>query len=435
MYSIAIITAQASLSRILAIDEQMRRECSITYLQYQSSEELLELYRTNMDRYDGFLFSGSFPYDAVSSHFLINPAKPHAFFSVTDRDYYRVITKVAIRYPGIDFSKVHLDTPEIDVDFDFIFDFSNMPQLSTPFPDYRELPSMEAVYQVTLDYYKKLWNEGSVKLIITRLSSLFPKLKEEGIPCVYLSTSPASMLDTFHRLLAQLRAGEVVETTTAFCQITPIEKNFTDAQKTSLEKALYQCNKIFGMCFIIRGAETHFELTTTTSVLKNITNRYSICPVTSFLHETLDFPLAVGWGSANNAVAAYQNALRASKESRHSLGHPAFVVTADNTVIGPLSSQRRIAYSDIPNERIQEVSKKVSLSPLNLQRLAGVLNQKKTNVLSAEELAYYLDITPRSASRILSKLVDAGAAMVSYNRQINLRGRPAKIYTIDFAGL
>ena len=59
-----------------------------------------------------------------------------------------------------------------------------------------------------------------------------------------------------------------------------------------------------------------------------------------------------------------------------------------------------------------------------------MLNQKGGDTLSAEELAFYLSITTRSASRILSKLVERGGATVQYNRQLNLRGRPAKIYKI-----
>ena len=65
----------------------------------------------------------------------------------------------------------------------------------------------------------------------------------------------------------------------------------------------------------------------------------------------------------------------------------------------------------------------------------SVLTQKGNDTLSAEELSFYLDITPRSALRILSKLEAGGYASVQFRRQLNLRGRPAKIYQIHIQDL
>ena len=51
---------------------------------------------------------------------------------------------------------------------------------------------------------------------------------------------------------------------------------------------------------------------------------------------------------------------------------------------------------------------------------------------SASDLVFYLDITPRSATRILKKLVEHGAAEKVNSMNLNGRGRPAAIYEIDF---
>ena len=98
---------------------------------------------------------------------------------------------------------------------------------------------------------------------------------------------------------------------------------------------------------------------------------------------------------------------------------------------GPLSSPRRITYSDAPSQPLTQLAGRLSVSPLYLSKIASVLAQRGEDTLSAEELAYFLNVTSRSASRILSKLEAGGLACVQYHRQMNLRGRPAKIYKIS----
>lgn len=100
-------------------------------------------------------------------------------------------------------------------------------------------------------------------------------------------------------------------------------------------------------------------------------------------------------------------------------------------MIGPLSSTQRMVYNDIPDKNLIQISERVGISPLYLNKILYIIQQKQGNTLSSEELSFFLNVTTRSASRILKKLEEGGLARVEYNRQLNFRGRPAKIYTID----
>ena len=107
----------------------------------------------------------------------------------------------------------------------------------------------------------------------------------------------------------------------------------------------------------------------------------------------------------------------------------------DNVIIGPLSNARRIEYRETPSAELAQLGRKISLPPAHLSKILSVLAQKGTDTLSAEELAFYLDLTTRSASRILSHLEANGLAVVQYNRQMNRRGRPTKIYRINISDI
>ena len=85
MYIIGVFATARSLRNILRIDSELRSQCNVTYLPYTSLEHLCYLFEQNADRFDGYLFGGLYPYRTVQHKF--GPLhKPHAYFTVSDRD-------------------------------------------------------------------------------------------------------------------------------------------------------------------------------------------------------------------------------------------------------------------------------------------------------------------------------------------------------------
>ena len=71
------------------------------------------------------------------------------------------------------------------------------------------------------------------------------------------------------------------------------------------------------------------------------------------------------------------------------------------------------------------------MAPVNLEKLISLQNKKGMKEFSASDLVFYLDITPRSAARILRRLEESGNAVQVSRVHLNGRGRPAAIYRID----
>lgn len=431
MYSIGVIAAEQSLQNILKIDHALREYCDVTYLPYSSMEHLYYIYRENMDRFDAFLFGGSFPHKIIYEKFG-EISRPYAFFNVTDRDYYLLIARLAVQRPGLNFERVYIDEPDVPVDFEQIFQRPGVPQHSS-MNFAKGTPGIE-MYQPILDHYHKLWDSGTVDLIVTRLSSMDKYLTAHGICHELLFTSPESMLETFHGLILRLNSTNFDNSSSCVALIRPAVKKVEESQKKQLWKNLQYYNKQLGNPFLLHEKEEEIELTGNTSKLKALSRQFTVCPVSAYLKERINLPVYVGWGCSNDIVDAYRKAQRALKEAKQNSMPAAYIINVDDVIIGPLSSIRRITYDDAPDEKTQELSERLSLSPLYISKIRSVLKQKGDKTLSAEELSFFLNITTRSASRILNKLVDGGAAVVEYNRQINLRGRPAKIYRINLDG-
>ncbi|MEM5768593.1 MAG: hypothetical protein AAGU23_08135 [Bacillota bacterium] len=422
MYTIGVFTTEGTLRHIMRIDTEMRAQSNITYLPYSSPDHLKFLYEQHMDQFDGVLFSGSYPYELILDAF--GPiSKPCAYFNVSDRDYYKIIAHLAVTRPQLDFTRVYFDQPDMPVDFHSIFQRSDMPLLGDAPIDWSTV-GISDWHTILKDYYQSLWDSGKADLLVVRFSSMEDYFNQHGISHQYLTASPESMLETFRGLMMQL-STVTMHDSAACIGLVSSPATLSDAQWQTLEARLQVCNKQFGMPFLVYEHGRHYELT----------QQYTTCPVTAFLEGGVDFPVCVGWGCANNVIDAHRNAQRAVKEALLTKGTAAFIVTADNVIIGPLSNVRRITYTDAPSQQLTDLGQRLSISPLYLSKIQSVLVQKGNDTLSAEDLAFFLNITTRSASRILSKLEAGGVATVQYNRQLNLRGRPAKIYKIYFHDL
>ena len=131
MYSIGVFTNELSLQRILKLNDLLSQRSYITYLPYTSPDHLRFLYEENQGKFDALLFSGSYPYNVIRKFFPQVADVPHAYFDLSPVDYYKAIAALAIQHPGLDFTRVYFDRPQVPVDFKSIFLQEDAPRLGT----------------------------------------------------------------------------------------------------------------------------------------------------------------------------------------------------------------------------------------------------------------------------------------------------------------
>jgi hypothetical protein len=203
----------------------------------------------------------------------------------------------------------------------------------------------------------------------------------------------------------------------------------------NLLRLLNKFNERNGMSFVIRVNGAVFELTTSNETLKDITQGYTNCLLTSYLHGELGQAVCVGWGLGMDIVSSGQNALRAFRESMRNARRSAYLVNDIGDQIGPMVSGKSVAVSGGPSQDAEEMGRRLGISPANLQKIMNLREKRGISQFSSADLAFYLNITPRSAGRILSRLSAHGGADVVRSDQPSNRGRPYKIYDIDFKKL
>ena len=429
MYSIGIIAVAASLKNIMKIDAEIQKHCNVTYLTYTSNDHLLYVYRQNVGRFDALLFGGSYTYRILKER-VGHIACPCAFFNIADRDYYRVIAQMAIQEPGLDFSRVLFDQPDVFVDFEAIFGRSGVPRLIT-----EDIPniSYNDYWPLGLNQYHKLWKSGQVDWIVTRFGSMEEELLRSGIRYKLLLPSRESMLNTFQGLLLQLRESASLNGVSCIGLVSLC--NGADVETLDrLAEYIDQYNHQMGDIFLTYRHGGRVELTTSMAVLRELTRDYTSCPLLSFLEEMLGLPVSIGWGYAENVITAHQNASRALKEAQRHKGNAAFVVTSDRYMVGPLTGESEAGSAPMSASSLQS-GEKYCVAKRYREKLSAALAERDEPTICAQELASILDITTRSAARILIQMEESGAAVAYSKRSINQRGRPAKYYRINQSAL
>lgn len=101
-------------------------------------------------------------------------------------------------------------------------------------------------------------------------------------------------------------------------------------------------------------------------------------------------------------------------------------------MVGPLNSNRSISYGLQPDAQVSFLAKSLGISPVNLEKLVSLQKTRYMYEFTSSDLVYFLEITPRSAARILSKLEKGGLARPIRSVNLSGTGRPTIVYEVDF---
>ena len=386
--SIGIITARQSMDNIRQTEQSMKQHCKISYFPYDTLDELRHQYTKAAAKSDGLLFSGPFPHDYICEN-IGRITLPCRCIDLMDRDYYLVIARLLVRNPKLDFTRVYFDAVVEPSIIGNVFP----PGLSPYFmprttPEYRMILRSSA-YQRSLNQYRSMWAERKYDLFLTRFTNLALFLEKEQIPHILLKPSPETILDHFHALLCQIRESLLQNSQTACC-IIELPRPFQNQKNMEiLEKILADLKIIFNQNILIRRHHFHLEITASIMVVRELTSGYM------------------------EAAACY----------------------GVNMMVGPLNSNRSISYSLKPHAQTSSLAKSLGISPINLEKIISLQKERSMYEFTSSDLVYFLEITPRSASRILSKLSSADLAHPVRTINLNGTGRPLTVYEIDFSNI
>lgn len=430
MLKIGVITANHSIEMIKQVEAYLPHDCELTFIPYRQIKEITDLYERNHLYYDGILFSGRLAYNIMQQHAKEFPT-PTFYLEITEGDFYKNLFAIRNQYKELDFSRVFIDFLE---EYEDSFKLSEvLNEDERPYAS--QLEYAEDIYEKTLQKHLALWHEGKIDFAITRLSNIVHRLHEAGIPNTFIFPSKESIWEQLQQIIHELQISHLQENQWAIGIITlkdDTSESDQDFKQVLLYKALLEFNHQTKFFSIIQRQRNGFEVVTSHAELRTMTNDFTNCSVIHYLTNALPFQVNIGWGVGTTLYQTKKDAYTANKEAQENDFSCSFLITDQEEVIGPLGMENCIEYSMSVDPEIERLSEILDISSLHIQKIMAVLAKKQSNELTSDDLAYHLGHTVRQANRILNKLEEKGVVETIYRKQEKLRGRPKKVYRIDF---
>ncbi len=291
-----------------------------------------------------------------------------------------------------------------------------------------------ASYEELADSHESYFRQGITDVALTGLRRTTELLQERGVPChriyptrhtIRESIEKAIYIGQNNRLRAyqtavfifQLRRGPASSSTAYdFLRI-----------KNSFERILIDfANGIFGSVFPF-GYDEYILFSTRGSAEEP---NWMSSLFASADREDIVFCAGLGYGTtAYNAEANARKALNRAGGSKES---SLYSVDVDGEICGPLAGPQPARYNIAESDAgILAIAEASGLSPAHVSKIRALVRSAGRSRFDVEEFAAGLEVSPRSARRILQGLIAAGAARIAAIESSTRAGRPRRLYEVS----
>lgn len=288
-----------------------------------------------------------------------------------------------------------------------------------------------------LAFHKRNYESKQCNLILTSVDYVYNRLREAKIPCVNLLVPEKNIRETVAKAtsLGQLLIRENAQIAIGLAAIT---RRGGDRVGTDPEVSVTFHQKLLAL-----GNETdasvqqlgldQFIIYGTRGSVEQMTGNFQHMPLIGSVELLYDVTISMGFGFGQTAKEAESNArialFHAQKQKNAS---SAFLVTDEKEVIGPLSAEAKSFHVNSVDQNLLDIAEKTGTSIATLNKLVSFLRLRRGNRFTATELAEYMQVTRRSAERILKKLSEHHFASRIGEEQPYPQGRPRAVYKIHF---
>ena len=399
MIKLAILTPKNSYEKIKKSLKDI--ECEVKYIFYNNLYDLENLYLKNAQKYDGIITSGPIGYEIIKNS--VELLTPLYHFDISKGDLYKYLFNILKENPKIDFSRVYIDfiSPEKkEYWFQDIFKKEEEPIF------YKINFSNKNLYETLKNNYINLKNNKKMDIVLTRISNMVEFLKNEKISFDFLFPSEENIKNTVLEVIKDIKILKSEKKQIIFGKLllnevsADIEEEIHSVSKNCIVKILDKSIEILMI----------YEDFINSNIALN-------------LKKKLKMNFFSGWGKGNNINEARYNAEKAYKKSKETNFEVVYLVSTNSEIIlSEIDDEKK------KNIEIIEKLKELNITKQNSEKLIELFRSKEK--VSCASLATYLDISERTANRLLVKLEENNLA-ISNLIKIS-RGRPKKLYQLLF---
>lgn len=435
-FKIVIITSHYLHKKIEEICSSLKTDCTIQVAPYDNFSSIPKVYDAYANDADGFLVSGSIAKAAIEAvrHDL---QRPILSFEIDNAGLCRAILNLLLENRNLDMNRVILDFL-ISIDgastanaFLQGLNANTMPHHISNWMQSLTAVDIKRIEEQTLCEIARLWRANEIELVLCQYSNIIPTLEEKNIPYIYPLPSIEHLKHLINSLLSKIELEYMRAKLPVIINAAPRDSKFATAENIHLLKIglqeFFHSNLID--C-IPQEAEGHCNTLLTVEVMRHITQKGRSCMLSIFLAKKLGYEISVGYGVGANFDAATKNSYTARQEAAFT--GSSFIQIENGDLIGPLNSNNRMVIENHFAQDIGKIAKKSKLSTITIKKVITSMKINNSNKITTPALAERLGGTVRNANRILQNLEKSGFAKIAYTQTNNSKGRPTKVYELDF---
>ncbi|GEM_PF-3209452 len=439
MLKIAVIGPGQSLDAIRQALEIQPFDCQFLYYAYKRPEDILDIYNASFADWDAIIFSGELGYMYFKDH-TQQADLPLSYLEVDTQYFFGQLLKYLTESPGATLERVYVDFISETNNYlglDQYIDKSLMPIMP------KALVYDSTMYQVTLGEILTLWKSQQIDVVFTRITNNIPNFEALGIPYIHIYPPAAAIRDAVKRAVDEVMLHHLSNNQLAVGHIDLLLDDQTKADfrlveylEITMYKHLVDFRMIHQMNYSILKLSGVYEITFSRVEIGSSQDHYAF-PLLNYLSEHYPENFNMGIGIGSSVEEGRFHAIEALAEARHFGVRHGFMVDQNNRIWGPIGNPNCIEYRPLPSQS-EILSKQLNISPKNLERLLAY--STTTPYLTSDQVAEALNITVRSANRILSRLAADGFLAiinseepggVGGNETNTGAGRPVKRYVVN----
>lgn len=429
---VGIIGPQDLVEKSIEVGSRYK-EIEIISLPYTDENKTINSIKEYEKEVDAFLFTGFLPYYIIKNGKLTK--KSLFYYPILGSALYRTLFNMNYK-KNIDVTRVSIDTLKTNEVIEVYKDLG----LSYDKLFLNDLHLSNYSREQYVNFHKELYEKGNTKGAITSINSVYNELTKLGISVSKIEPTKYTMKDTF-KMISISSKTQIAKNNQILIMIVDIGEYSLNNEKLSkiemqekrlhLHQLLLDYSREYQASVFVAAESQEYIVLITKGILQEYTDSYENIPMVNEIKSKFAMAINVGIGMGINALEAEENARLALKLSRESKDSYGYLVDQDKVVLGPIGSKNKLEYElKTENEYLLNLSKLTNVSISNLTMIKSMMERMQKDVLTASNIKDNLDISLRSANRIMKKLVDSKIAIEAGIEQSGGRGRPSKTYKI-----
>ncbi len=378
---------------------------------------------------DGTIFTGCGVNEVIQNNYDLK--KPHTFVKRSDTSILKVFWEMQSLNLNID--KLSIDVVEREMVEEVVDEFGIEVKSIHCLPFSQNIDEDES-----LAWHLGLYHSGEVNIMITGFMNIYNQLKKEGYPVFLLKPTRSLVKVCYDQIISQraISKAEYSQIAVEILSFTNYNNNIENyysnmIRKSEIDRFVIEYVRSINGALFPFGRREYIIFSNKGSINKE--SNYAKLSKLQKDIKSIGFSLSVGIGFGVTAFKAETNAHKALQRSIDSKENEMYLIDEEENIRGPLGLSNEIMYCLVPKDKsVIEISESTGLSCETVSKIIAINETRNSNVYDSKELAGYLDISERSARRILQKIISANLGQIHSKESSKGAGRPKNLIEILF---